>query len=103
MAVQRKMEELIVSIPASSRWKVERDIDFENKDIQGRTIPQHLGKIAAQMIDWESEIADYLGLTHADRADIMEKKPSLQRYTEDNNDYDIAIIIFWTNVLLIMN
>jgi hypothetical protein len=80
MAVQRKVADLIASIPASNRGKVDREIDFENTDIRGRTIPQHLGKIASVMTDWEGEIADNLGLTTADRADISEKKPSLQRY-----------------------
>ena len=80
-AVQRKMADLVASIPASNREKVDKEIDFENrKDIQGGTIPLHLGRIAAQMTDWEVTIADLLGLTDADRADIMEKKPSLQRY-----------------------
>ena len=84
MEVQRKVAELIVSIPASNRWKVDREIDFENrKDIQGGTVQKHLGRIAAQMIDWEGTISDNLGLTRADRADIMDRypqKPELQRY-----------------------
>ena len=53
MAVQRKMEELIASIPANNRWKVDKEIDFENTDIRGRTIPQHVGRIAAEMTNWE--------------------------------------------------
>lgn len=83
MAVQRKMEELIASIPVNNRWKVDKEIDFENTDIRGRTIPQHVGRIAAEMTNWEDTIADLLGLTATDRADIMERhprKPSLQRY-----------------------
>ena len=83
MAVQRKVEELIASIPASNRWKVDKDIDFENTDIRGRTIPQHVGRISAEMTNWEDTIADLLGLTATDREDIMERyprKPSLQRY-----------------------
>ena len=91
MAVQSliKVAELIVSIPESSRWKVDREIDFENKDVQGRTIPQHLGRIAAQMIDWKGTISDNLGLAIVDRADIMEKysqKPELQRYDYTRTD-----------------
>jgi hypothetical protein len=81
-AVQRRLTDLIASIPASNRWKVDREIDFENTDIRGRTIPQHLGKISAEMTDWDSEIADFLGLTRADREDIVERyprKPALQR------------------------
>lgn len=83
MAVQRKMEELVASIPANNRWKVDKEIDFENTDIRGRTVPQHVGRIAAEMTNWEDTIADLLGLTATDRADIMERyprKPSLQRY-----------------------
>lgn len=84
MAVQSlKMADLIASIPASNRWKVDREIDFENTDIRGRTVPQHLGRIAAEMTNWEDTIGDLLGLTATDRADIVEKysrKPSLQRY-----------------------
>ena len=86
-AVQKKMGELIASIPASNRGKLDKEIDFENrKDIQGSTIPLHLGRIAAQMTNWEDKIADLLGLTDADRDDIMAKKPSLQRY-----DYKIEV------------
>ena len=83
MAVQRKMADLVASIPASNRWKADREIDFENTDIRGRTVPQHLGRIATEMTNWEDTIADLLGLTATDTADIMEKysrKPSLQRY-----------------------
>ena len=84
MAVQSliKVAELIVSIPESSRWKVDREIDFENKGVQGGTIDKHLGKIATQMIDWEGTIGDSLGLTRADKKDIMDRypqKPELQR------------------------
>ena len=80
---QRRLPDLIASIPESNRWKVDREIDFENTDVRGRIIPQHLGRIASDMTDWEGEIADNLGLTRADRADIIERyprKPSLQRY-----------------------
>ena len=82
-AVQNKMGELIASIPESNRWKVDKEIDFENMDARGRIIPKHLGRIASDMTDWEDEIADNVGLTRADRADIIERyprKPSLQRY-----------------------
>ena len=81
--VQRKMADLIASIPASSRWKVDKEIDFENKNVQGGTIPQDLGRIAKQMTGWEGTISDNLGLTEVDRADIKEKysnEPELQRY-----------------------
>ena len=83
MAGQRKVAELIASIPANSRWKVDKEIDFENTDVRGRIIPQHLGRIAADMTDWEGTIADLLGLTTTDRNDILgrnSRKPELQRY-----------------------
>ena len=83
MAVQRKVAELVASIPEINRWKVDREIDYENVDIRGRTVPMHLGRIAAEMTNWEDTIADLLELTGPDTADIMEKysrKPSLQRY-----------------------
>ena len=82
-AVQNKMGELIASIPESNRYKLDKEIDFENKDIKGRTKPQHLGKIAEQMINWEGDIADNLGLTFEKREDILQRnsrRPDLQRY-----------------------
>ena len=81
--VQRKLAELVASIPESNRWKVDEAIDFENKDIRGRTVPQHLGQIAAVMTNWEGTVADLLGLTDTDTDDIAGKyprKPLLQRY-----------------------
>ena len=83
LQLQRKLADLVASIPETNRWKVDKEIDFENVDIQGRTVPLHLGRIADEMTDWEGTIADFLGLTTTDRSDIMEKhfrKPSLQRY-----------------------
>ena len=90
MAVQSliKVAELIVSIPESSRWKVDREIDFENKGVQGDTVDKHLGRIAAQMIDWEGTIGDNLGLTRVDIANVKEKypqNPELQRYDYTKN------------------
>ena len=90
MAVQSliKVAELIVSIPESSRWKVDKEIDFENKDVQGGTIPQHLGRIAAQMINWEGTIGDSLGLTEVEREDILgrnSRNPELQRFDYTKN------------------
>jgi hypothetical protein len=85
---ERRLADLISSIPESNRWKVDREIDFENTDNRGRvTIPKHLGRIAEEMTNWEGEIADFLGLTRADRADIMERHPQnplLQRYDHIN-------------------
>ena len=89
MDVQRRTADLIASmIPESNRWKADKEIDFENTDIRGRVIPQHVGRIAAVMTDWEDSIADGLGLIAADRADIVERyprKPSLQRYDDVQN------------------
>ena len=84
------MADLIASIPASSRWKVDKDIDFENKQdiIQGGTVPLHIGRIAAQMINWEGTIGDNLGLTRVDIANVKEKypqNPELQRYDYTKN------------------
>ena len=45
-------------------------------------IPWHLGRIADAMINWEGDIADYLGLSEVDRSDIRDKnprEPKLQR------------------------
>ena len=53
-------------------------IDFESGGV-----PKHLGQISNYMSEWEGKIADGLGLTPADVADIKEKHPSklkLQMY-----------------------
>ena len=83
MSHKERLVDLTASIPEVNRWKCDREIDFENVDIRGRTVPLHLGQIASDMTDWEGAIADNLGLTEADKADIMDRfhrKPSLQRY-----------------------
>ena len=83
MSLQKRLADLVASVPEVNRWKLDREIDFENLDIRGRTIPQHLGRIAAEMTNWEEDVAIYLGLTMADQADIVERnyrKPGLQRY-----------------------
>ena len=91
MAVQsliKVAELIIISIPESSRWKVDREIDFENKGVQGGTVDKHLGRIAAQMINWEGTIGDNLGLTRVDIANVKEKypqNPELQRYDYTKN------------------
>ena len=82
MSRQRSLPDLIASVPEVNRWKLDREIDFENKDIRGRTIPQHLGRIAAVMNKWEEELAIPLGLNETDLADIVDRnmlKPGLQR------------------------
>ena len=83
MSHTRTLSEIIASVPTAVRWKLDQEIDFENRDIRGRVIPQHLGKIAEIILDWQGDVADHLGLTTADRNDIAEihrNKPKLQRY-----------------------
>ena len=82
MSRPRRLADLVASVPEINRWKLDKEIDFENKDIRGRLIPQHLGQIAAVMTNWEEDLAIALGLTAADQSDIVEKhsrKPGLQR------------------------
>jgi hypothetical protein len=55
---------------------LDREIDFEHRDDRGQLIPQHLGKIAESMTDWEGAIADHLGLSEPDRSDIRDKNPT---------------------------
>ena len=83
MSRRRTLADFIASVPEANRWKLDKEIDFENKDIRGRVIPQHLGRIAAVMTDWEDTVADQLSLTEADKSDVMERnhrKPALQRH-----------------------
>lgn len=78
----RSLDEVIASVPPVNRWKLDQEIDFENKDVRGQVIPKHLGKIAQPMTDWEGAVADNLCLTDADRSDIKERNrfsPALQR------------------------
>ena len=78
------LADLIDSIPDVNRWKLDKEIDFENKDVTGRyTVPKHVGQIAKGMTNWQEDFAIPLGLTQADQADIEEKnsrQPGLQRY-----------------------
>ena len=77
----RSLDAILFSIPDANRWKLDREIDFG--DARGQVIPQHLGRIAASMVDWEGAIADHLGLSEADRSDIRDKnprEPAQQRY-----------------------
>lgn len=76
------LEEVLSSVPSASRWKLDREIDFEYRDDRGQVIPLHLGRIAESMVDWEGVIADHLGLSEPDRSDIRDKnprEPKLQR------------------------
>ena len=79
---KRSLDSILFSIPDAKRTKLDREIDYEHRDARGQVIPQHLGRIAESMIDWEGVIADHLGLSEPDRSDIREKnhnRPSLQR------------------------
>ena len=81
-ANNRSLENVLSSVPDANRWKLDREIDFEHRDVRGEVIPHHLGRIANSMTNWEGVIADLLGLSETDRSDIREKcpsKPQLQR------------------------
>ena len=83
MSRHRTLADFIASVPEANRWKLDKEIDFENRNIRDCVTPQHLGRIAAVMTDWEDTVADLLGLTDADKSDIMERnqrKPALQRH-----------------------
>ena len=78
----RGLREIIASVPLTLQWKLDQEIDFENRSISGQTIPKHLGRIADSMTEWEGTVADCLGLSLPDRHDIKENypnKPKLQR------------------------
>ena len=78
----RCLDAVLSSVSDTNRWKLDQEIDFEHRDDRGQIIPQHLGRIAESMTDWEGVIADHLGLSEPDRSDIREKnlnRPNLQR------------------------
>jgi hypothetical protein len=82
MSRTRSLEAVLSSVPDANRWKLDREIDFEHRDNRGQLIPEHLGKIADSMTDWEGSIADHFGLSEPDRSDIRDKnprQPKLQR------------------------
>ena len=76
--------DVISTVPKANQWKLNKEIDFENKRSDGQLIPKHVGKIAESMLDWESTIADCMNLTDSERKDIVEgiykDHPALQRY-----------------------
>ena len=83
MAEARTLDAILSSIPDANRWKLDQEIDFEHRDARGQVTPQHLGRIAEPMVDWEGAIADHLGLSEANRKDIKDKnprEPAKQRY-----------------------
>ena len=76
------LENVILTIPESNRFKLDKEVDFKNKDLRGQTVPKHLGKIAAAITSWEGAVADELGLSETDKEDIREKyqrNPVLRR------------------------
>ena len=80
--MSRSLDAVLSSVPDANRWKLDREIDFEQRDERGQLIPRHLGKMAESMTDWEGAIADHLGLSEPDRSDIRDKyhrQPELQR------------------------
>ena len=85
MSRARTSSEIIGSVSAAVRWKLDQEIDFEHRDSRGLIIPKHLGRIADVMLDWQDVVADHLGLNDTERNDIVERyrdKPKLQRYSE---------------------
>ena len=55
--MSRSLDAVLSSVPDASRWKLDREIDFEHRDERGQLIPRHLGKMAESMTDWEGAIA----------------------------------------------
>ena len=79
----RNLDDIIGSVPATVRWKLDKEIDFEHKNATGQVIPKHLGRIADLITDWDGAVADNLDLTDAERNDIRESnpaKPKQQRF-----------------------
>ena len=78
----RSLDEVMATVPRDNRWKLDEEIDFDHRDARNQVIPEHLGRIADSMTDWEGDIADHLGLSEPDRSDIRERnirEPKLQR------------------------
>ena len=76
------LADIIASVPQENRWKLDKQIHFENVNSTGQIVPKHLGKISESMTNWEGAVADHLGLTEAERSDINGRniqKPALQR------------------------
>lgn len=73
------LKNILVSVPAAVRWKLDQEIDFEYRDIRGQVIPQHLSRIADVMLDWQDAVADCLGLSGSDRNDIAARHSNISR------------------------
>ena len=88
----RSLSDILAGVPQANSWKLEEEIDFENKTGTGQTIPKHLGMIAETMTSWEGTVADNLGLTQPDRSDIRTRYPfeaKLQRYRRRKSMKDL--------------
>jgi hypothetical protein len=68
MSRARTLSEITASVPAAVRWKLDQEIDFEHGGV-----PQHLGRIADVMSEWQGIVADQLGLSRADTEEILER------------------------------
>ena len=75
----RILDEVVASVSTNDRWKLDKEIDFEHRDARGHVIPEHLGRIADSMTDWEGDVADNLDLSEPDRSDIRERNSREQR------------------------
>ena len=79
--------DIIASVPAAVRWKLDQEIDFEHRDIRDQVIPQDLGRMIADVLQWWTSKTlwrNLLGLSVADRNKITlrnSNKPKLQRYS----------------------
>ena len=66
----------IIKTQQDTSQRLDQVIDSENSGV-----PKHLGKIASSVYEWEGRVADELGLTDAEVADIkQESKLNLQVY-----------------------
>ena len=55
----------VIAVPHITTDKLSRALDFDSAGV-----PKHLGQIADSMGEWEGRVADELGLSDADVADI---------------------------------
>ena len=78
MNVEQQMKEYVDTIPPNNRWKLDKQLDFENA---GRE--DHLIEIAEEMTNWEEDLVAKLGLKQRDVNDIKRGQhrdnPRLQR------------------------
>ena len=72
-------------LPSGYNCYFSRDVPYFTKEIDfyNKNVPKHLGRIADSMAEWEGRIAEELGLTEVDIANIKTRYPSnlkLQMY-----------------------